>query len=102
MLKFWWVVVDVLIAIGTVLVNLVVQDITKNSYFLSIVIPIIVAIVPIIINYIRGGDFWRKLTIKINKRIVDKYKRRILKLMTPEERDYQNEIVTGCLENFTI
>lgn len=102
MLKFWWVVIDVLIAIGTVLVNLVVQDITKNSYFLSIVLPIIVAIVPIIINYIRGGDFWRKLTIKINKRIVDKYKRRILKLMTPEERGYQNEIVTECLENFTI
>lgn len=102
MLKFWWVVIDVLIAIGTVLVNLFVQDITKNSYFLSIVIPIIVAVVPIIINYVKGGDFWRKITIKINKRIVDKYKRRILKLMTPEERIYQNEIVTECLKNFTI
>lgn len=102
MLKFWWVVIDVLIAIGTVLVNLFVQDITKNSYFLSIVIPIIVAVVPIIINYVKGGDFWRKITVKINKRIVDKYKRRILKLMTPEERIYQNEIVTECLKNFTI
>ena len=102
MLKFWWVVIDVLIAIGTVLVNLFVQDITKNTYFLSIVIPIIVAVVPIIINYVKGGDFWRKITIKINKRIVGKYKRRILKLMTPEERIYQNEIVTECLKNFTI
>lgn len=102
MLKFWWVVIDVLIAIGTVLVNLFVQDITNNSYFLSIVIPIIVAVVPIIINYVKGGDFWRKITIKINKRIIDKYKRRILKLMTPEERIYQNEIVTECLKNFTI
>ena len=102
MLKFWWVVIDVLIAIGTVFLNLFVQDIMENSYFLSIVIPIILAVVTIIINYIRGGDFWRKITIKINKRIVDKYNRRILKLMTPEEKNYQNEIVTECLKNFTI
>lgn len=101
-LKFWWVVIDVLIAIGTVFLNLFVQDIMENSYFLSIVIPIILAVVTIIINYIRGGDFWRKITIKINKRIVDKYNRRILKLMTPEEKNYQNEIVTECLKNFTI
>lgn len=96
MLKFWWVVIDVLIAIGTVFVNLFVQDITKNSYSLSIVIPIIVAVVPIIINYFKGDHIGQKITIKIKKRIEDKYKRRILKLMTPEERNYQNEIVAVC------
>lgn len=102
LLKFWWIFLDIFTAIITVILNLVMPDIAKKSYFLSIIIPIILAVIPIIINYTKNGRIWYNCTIKFREKIKEKYKKRILRLINDDERVYQKEIVEKCMENFIV
>lgn len=95
-LRGWWLIIDLIIALAAVLINVFVDGIVKQSFFISIILPVFLAIVPIIVNYIKDRKLMKSMFLKQEDKCKCLYTKRIEKLMTSAEIEYKDEIINLC------
>ncbi len=95
LVKYWWIAIDILLCIITVLLN---HFLNQEWLFVSsIIVSIILGVAAIVINYAKQGKCVKSAYHKINCFLQKYYSERIKSLLKDNEKQYEMEIIKVCM-----